>query len=158
MIPEEKNKTHPRDYTTSRSAKRQDRMVTHVPEKKEVPTPPQPRENMNVNKNEGVNPAHLKVGQVTNKSEKKMTLLPPKKKDNPTIARQYKKKNEFKKDDPNQKKISNLFKPIMKTTSSIVDKVPSNIDIYMEDNNFEDDLTFEDNLGCSTVIKKDRGP
>ena len=93
MIPEEKNKTHPRDYTTSRSAKRQDRMVTHVPEKKEVPTPPQPRENMNVNKNEGVNPAHLKVGQVTNKSEKKMTLLPPKKKDNPTIARQYKNKN-----------------------------------------------------------------
>ena len=77
-----------------------------------------------------------------------MTLIPPKKKDNPKLSKQYKKKNEVIKDDPKQKKISNLFKPIMKTTFSPVDEIPSNIDIYMEDNNFEDDLTFEDNPGC----------
>ena len=41
----------------------------------------------------------------------------------------------------------------MTTTSSIVDKIPSNIDIYMKDNNFEHDLAFEDNLGCATDVK-----
>ena len=41
----------------------------------------------------------------------------------------------------------------MKTTSSPVDEIPSNIDIYKKDNNFEDDLTFEDNLGCPTDLK-----
>ena len=43
-----------------------------------------------------------------------------------------------------------MFRPVMKKTSSTVDQVTSNIDIYMKDNNFEDDPNFEDNLGCAT--------
>ena len=41
-----------------------------------------------------------------------------------------------------------MFRPVMKKTSSTVDQVTSNIDIYMKDNNFEDDPNFED--GCAT--------
>ena len=52
--------------------------------------------------------------------------------------------------DPGQKKISNMFRPVMKKTSSTVDQVTSNIDIYMKDNNLEDDPDIKDNPGCPT--------
>ena len=129
---------HAAKETYHSSTNEQVRIVTPAPKKEVVPTPTE---------------TPLKVVQVQRKSEKKMTLIPPKKKDNPKLSKQYKKKNEVIKDDPKQKKISNLFKPIMKTTSSTVDEIPSNNDIYIKDNNFEDDLTFEDNLGCPTDFK-----
>ena len=38
-----------------------------------------------------------------------MTLIPPKKKDNPKLSKQYKKKNEVIKDDPKQNKYEVLI-------------------------------------------------
>ena len=60
-----------------------------MPKKEEVPALPQSGENMNKSKKEGVNPAPLNEDLILIKLKMKMTLLPPKKKDNPETARKY---------------------------------------------------------------------
>ena len=107
-----------------------------------------------------------KIEDVSKPTEKKMTLAPPKKKDNPKMSKQIKtketnnkKKDKVKEDDPKQRKITNLFKPKLKTTSATEDDISSSSNIYEKDNNFEDDLTCEDNLGYVSLGKrKDRKP
>ena len=138
-----------------------DKMVTQVPEERVFPTPTQVEGQVRIVASapeKKVVPKSTKKEVVPKPTEKKMTLIPPKKKDNPKLSKQNKtkenkKKDKVMKDDPKQRKISNLFKPILKTTSSTVDEISSNIDIYTRDNNFEDDRTCEDNLGCPTDCK-----
>ena len=54
---------------------------------------------------------------VINEQKKKMTLLPPGKKDNPKTIRQNKKKKNKIHNEHGQKKITNMFKPLMKTSA-----------------------------------------
>ena len=85
-------------------AKNRDRMVTPVPEYEDIPTPPQPGGNIRTNKQEGTSSAPPQMEDyVINEQKKKMTLLPPGKKDNPKTVRQYKKKTRL---------ISIMSKPI----------------------------------------------
>ena len=166
-------KTSPEVENTSNSmAQEQDRMVTQIPSAEEVPTPSQmgkydnkaPRKEGMTMVPVGKDTTHCleqkKERMVTQRPEitkKKTTLLPPRKEDNPKAVRQYKKKKGEHSIDPNQKKISNMFRPKVKTTSNTVDQTTSNINIYMKDNNFEDDLVFEDNLGCTTNSRSCEG-
>ena len=142
-----------------------DKMVTQVPEESVFPTPTQVEGQVRIVASapeKKVVPKSTKKEVVPKPTERKMTLVPPKKKDNPKISKQLSKQNKTKenkkkdkvmKDDPKQQKISNLFKPKLKTTSNIVDKKSSTTNIYKKDNNFEDDLTSEDNFGCPTGYK-----
>ena len=106
------------------------------------------------------------VSKLSKPTDKKMTLAPPKKKDNPKVSKQNKtketnnkKKDKIKEDDPKQRKITNLFKPKLKTTSGTEGDISSSSNIYKKDDNFEDDLTYEDNLGHMNLRKReDRTP
>ena len=82
-------------------------MVTPVPE--DNPTPPQPGGNIRTNKQEGTSSAPPWMEDyVINEQKRKMTLLPPGKKDNPKTVRQYKKKKDKIHNERGQKKITKI--------------------------------------------------
>ena len=85
------------------------------------------------------------AAEVEDTQRKKTKLLPPTKNDQPMPQkRKYvKSKTKMKiENDQKQKKITNMFKP--KPPSRTVDNKTSEMNIYTEDNNFKDDLIFED--------------
>ena len=86
------------------------------------------------------------IPQQNENNEKKVNvkLVPPKKDDQPKPQKRKYTKSKLKiENDQKQKKITSMFQP--KLPSRIVENKTSELSIYTEDSNFEDDLTFKDN-------------
>ena len=87
------------------------------------------------------------------KKKNNIKLIPPKETDQPKpLKRKYTKPKLKIENDQKRKKISSMFKP--KLPYRILDNETSTLNIYTEDNNFEDDLTLEDNPTTISGLRK----